>query len=165
MLNEQLVFQQATETLFTILQNVLQNPDEPKYRNVRRSTKAFQEKLAHAKGAVRFLRAAGFVEQHAGTDDAAFVLDEPAPSQLNEAKTTLKAVVKHRFALDLKAKEEARQQENAAAAGKLAQLKEVSKQNQAKQTELDSVERQRLLEGIQIDREDKVRQADPMQWK
>ena len=67
--------------------------------------------------------------------------------------------------MDYKAKEEARQQENAAAAQKLAKLKEVSRQNGADAAADAAVERERLLKGLQIDREDRERQKDPWQWK
>ena len=67
--------------------------------------------------------------------------------------------------MDMKAKEEARQRENVEAAQKLAELKEISKQNMAKQTAEQAAERERLLKGLQIDREDLERQKDPMQWK
>jgi len=161
------VFQLATETLFTIIQNVIQHPAEDKYRRIRRSAKAFQEKLGPAKGAVRLLKSVGFVEEGEGTDDAAFVLSaEVAQSApLTEAKAVLKAVVKHRFEVDMKAKEAARAQQNAEGARKLAELKEISKQNTAQVTAEQEAERQRLLKGLQIDREDRERQKDPMQWK
>ncbi len=165
LLNDAAIFQLATETLFSILQNIVQHPSEDKYRRIRRAAKAFQEKLANAKGAVRLLKAAGFVEEGEGTDDAAFVLADPQSAPLGEAKSILKAVVKHRFAMDMKAKEEARQRENVEAAQKLAELKEISKQNMAKQTAEQAAERERLLKGLQIDREDLERQKDPMQWK
>ena len=165
LLNDSAVFQLATETLYAILKNIVQHPGEDKYRRIRRGAKAFQEKLSNAKGAVRLLKAAGFVEEGEGTEDATFLLADPQSAPLVEAKAILKAVVKHRFEMDYKAKEEARQQENAAAAQKLAKLKEVSRQNGADAAADAAVERERLLKGLQIDREDRERQKDPWQWK
>ena len=107
-----IVFQQATECLFKALQNVLQHPEEAKYRSLRRSSKGFAEKLRPAKGAVRFLRACGFIER-GENDEAAFVLpDEADTEHLVNAKAALKAVVKQHMAVTQRALEAARQREN-----------------------------------------------------
>ena len=78
MKNPHAVFQNATETLFQVVKNLTSHPDEPKYRTLKRSSNAFSSKLAPAVGAVRFLRAIGFVEQ--GSSDAAdgvFTMEKP----------------------------------------------------------------------------------------
>jgi stage V sporulation protein SpoVS len=154
------IFRTVTEALFKIVSNVLQNPDEAKYRTLRAANNAaFQQKVKAAKGGVRFLRASGFGEEDGG---AAFVLPANADLELlNQAKAALKAVVKHRAFVDQKESEAQRSAENAAAATKLAELRALSKQNMSKQTAQAENERQRILNGIQIDREDLVRQKDP----
>jgi hypothetical protein len=42
------------------LDNIIQNPDEPKFQKIRCSNKVFQEKVAPILGAAEFLRAANF---------------------------------------------------------------------------------------------------------
>jgi hypothetical protein len=157
------VFQAATETLFTLIKNAA--TADPKYRTLRRSAKGFAERVARAKGGVRFLRAAGFVEQGEG-DDAALVLPDAVPAEhLAAARAALKAVVRHRQADELRAREAARAADNAAAAQKLSDLKELSARNTAKQTAEQAAERERLRAGLALDRTDLVRDRDPLQWK
>ena len=50
------------------MQNIITNPEAKALQKLRRSTATFSEKLAPAKGAVRFLRAVGFVEEGEGND-------------------------------------------------------------------------------------------------
>ena len=90
------VFRLATETLFKVLQNLVAHPDEPKYRNIPRSSAAFSEKLAKAKGAVRFLKAVGFVEEGGSGAGASLALPPAAESadQIAAGKAALKAVLK-----------------------------------------------------------------------
>ena len=57
------VFTLATETLFKVVQNLVAHPENPAFRVLKRSSNAFSTKLAPAMGAVRFLRAIGFVEE------------------------------------------------------------------------------------------------------
>jgi len=162
---DSLVFQTATEAIFKILQNLLQNPTEEKYRTLRRSNPAFAEKIGKAKGGVRFLKAVGFVEDGAG-DAAVLVLPADVDTDhLRKSKAMLKEIAKQRMDEEAKKREAIRVADNAAAAVKLADLEAISKQNQAKQTEVEEEERARLLKGIEIDREDRERQKDPMQWK
>jgi len=162
---DSLVFQIATEAIFKILQNLLQNPTEEKYRTLRRSNPAFAEKIGKAKGGVRFLKAVGFVEDGAG-DAAVLVLPADVDTDhLRKSKAMLKEIAKQRMDEEAKKREAIRVADNAAAAVKLADLEAISKQNQAKQTEVEKEERARLLKGIEIDREDRERQKDPMQWK
>ena len=131
--NEHAPFQHATETLFKVVQNLIQNPNDPAFRSLKRSSNAFATKLGPAKGAVRFLRAIGFVEAEAagssdGAADGVFTMAEPDEVLLAEGKAALKAAVKEYRRME----EEARSVENAAAAEKLRDLREVSKQNYAK---------------------------------
>lgn len=53
LLNDVVAFTPATETLFKVLQNILQHPGEVKFCRLQRSSAAFSGKLARAKGAVR----------------------------------------------------------------------------------------------------------------
>ena len=65
------VFTLATETLFKVVQNLVAHPENPAFRVLKRSSNAFSTKLAPAMGAVRFLRAIGFVEEGtSGAEDA-----------------------------------------------------------------------------------------------
>ena len=159
--NEDAVFQAATETLFKLLQNVIAHPTEPKYRTLRRANASFASNVGSAKGGIQLLKAAGFVEQSEG-DDAALVLPEGAGTELpTQAKAALKAVVKHRMQQKVREGEAKRAAENAEAAQKLADLKAVSEKNLSKQTQEAAAERERILKGLQIDRDDLVRQRDP----
>ena len=46
------------------MDNVVSNPDEEKYRKVRASNKAFQEKVCAVTGSVLFLEAVGFEQRN-----------------------------------------------------------------------------------------------------
>lgn len=156
--NPHAVFQNATETLFQIVKNLTSHPDEPMYRALKRSSNAFSSKLAPAVGAVRFLRAVGFVEQ--GSSDAAdgvFTIEKPDTTLLAAGKAALKEAVKEHRRLE----EAARTVENAAAAQKLAELRELSKQNSAKQTAQAQAEREHIMEIARIEKWEKERQKDP----
>ena len=156
-LNAPPAFRLATETLFRIVQNVVSAPDEEKFRTIRRQSNAFSQQLANAKGAVRFLKACGFVAEGEG-DGAAFVLPADTSTELLvRAKAALKALVKQHAA----EVEEARRLENEHAAGKLSELKAVSKLKTAERDAAEAGERQRLREGLKADREEWVRQRDP----
>lgn len=159
MKNPHAVFQNATETLFQVVKNLISHPDEPMYRALKRSSNAFSSKLAPAVGAVRFLRAIGFVEQ--GSSDAAadgvFTIEKPDATLLAAGKAALKEAVKEYRRLE----EAARTAENAAAAQRLAELRELSKQNQAKQNAEAQAERERIMEIARIDKWEKERQKDP----
>ncbi|BET00799.1 UBX domain-containing protein [Nesidiocoris tenuis] len=51
---------QCVDTLCTYLNNIVQHPDEEKYRKIRLSNKVFQDKVAKIEGSMQFLEAAGF---------------------------------------------------------------------------------------------------------
>lgn len=51
------------ETLTKYLENIIQHPDEEKYRKIRRTNRIFSEKIQPVEGALDFLFAAGFTEQ------------------------------------------------------------------------------------------------------
>lgn len=51
------------ETLSKYLENIIQHPDEEKYRKIRKSNRIFSEKVQPCEGAIDFLLGAGFTEQ------------------------------------------------------------------------------------------------------
>ncbi|EYB98770.1 hypothetical protein Y032_0128g1433 [Ancylostoma ceylanicum] len=53
----------AVETIGKYLQNIIENPGEPKYRRIRLSNKAYQERVASVKGGREFLNSVGFEER------------------------------------------------------------------------------------------------------
>ena len=156
--NEHAAFTLATETLFEVVKNLAAHPDEPKYRTLKRSSNAFSAKLAPAKGAVRFLRAIGFVEQGSSSaEEAVFTVGKPDAELLAAAKTALKGAVKEYRRVE----EAARVAENAAAAQRLADLRDLSKQNYAKRDADAQAERERIMKIAEIEKWEKQRQADP----
>lgn len=48
------------ETLSKYIDNIVNNPTEPKYRKIRKSNKAFQERVASLEGTLEFLEGCGF---------------------------------------------------------------------------------------------------------
>ena len=68
------------ETVCKYLDNIIDNPKEPKYRKIRALNKAFQEKVFPLKGAIELLQAAGFERQllpgPEGVDEEYYVLSE-----------------------------------------------------------------------------------------
>lgn len=152
------VFTLATETLFKVVQNLVAHPENPAFRVLKRSSNAFSTKLAPAMGAVRFLRAIGFVEEGtSGAEDAIFTLGQPDAELLVAAKAMLKAGVK-----EYRRREEAaRVEENKACAKQLADLQALSKQNHAKRNAEAQAERDRMNKIAEIDKWEKARQADP----
>lgn len=80
------------ETLTKYLDNIIQHPDEEKYRKIRLSNRIFCEKVRPIEGAWDFLLAAGFTEQT--LDDEPFLIysDENNPNgidTLNELREAL----------------------------------------------------------------------------
>ena len=152
------VFTLATETLFKVVQNLVAHPENPAFRVLKRSSNVFSTKLAPAMGAVRFLRAIGFVEEGtSGAEDAIFTLGQPDAELLVAAKAMLKAGVK-----EYRRREEAaRVEENKACAKQLADLQALSKQNHAKRDAEAQAERDRMNKIAEIDKWEKARQADP----
>ena len=59
----------CTEILCTYLRNILDNPDEEKYRKIRMSNRTFQEKVKDIVGAIEFLQAAGFDREELSIQD------------------------------------------------------------------------------------------------
>lgn len=80
------------ETLSKYLQNIIQYPDEEKYRKIRHSNRIFSEKVHPCEGAIDFLLAAGFTEQT--IDDEPFYVysDENNPDGIETLKELLEAL-------------------------------------------------------------------------
>ncbi|XP_055677517.1 UBX domain-containing protein 6 [Lutzomyia longipalpis] len=53
----------CVETLTKYLENIINHPDEEKYRKIRMSNRIFSEKVRNVEGSMEFLFAAGFEEQ------------------------------------------------------------------------------------------------------
>lgn len=80
------------ETLKKYLENIIQHPDEEKYRKIRMSNRIFADKVAPCEGALDFLLGAGFVEQT--IDDETFLIhsDENSPNGIDTLKELLEAL-------------------------------------------------------------------------
>ena len=89
--------------------------------------------------------------------DGVFTMATPEPELLATGKAALKEAVKEMQRM----KEAARSAENAAAAQRLADLREVSKQNYAKRDADAQAERDRIMKIAEIDKWEKERQKDP----
>eukprot|EP00088_Acartia_fossae_P037297 TRINITY_DN3846_c0_g1_i1.p1 TRINITY_DN3846_c0_g1~~TRINITY_DN3846_c0_g1_i1.p1 ORF type:complete len:452 (-),score=134.37 TRINITY_DN3846_c0_g1_i1:465-1820(-) len=73
----------CVETLCKYLDNIIQNPSEPKYRKIRKSNKAFQERVASLDGTEHFILDCGFQLQtlpgaDGSTEEEFWVLPESA---------------------------------------------------------------------------------------
>lgn len=132
---------------------------DPKHRRINRQSHVFQASIGTVKGGVRFLRAAGFVD---APDGVHLVLPDGADVGLVlRAKAELKACVADATAKAMRASDEARARENAAAAERLAELKRVQKAHQQSRTAAEEADRLRILREMQAERFEKERQADP----
>lgn len=80
------------ETLTKYLQNIIQHPDDEKYRKIRQSNRIFNEKVLPCEGALDFLLAAGFTEQT--IDDEKFFIysDENNPDGVETLNELLEAL-------------------------------------------------------------------------
>lgn len=61
----------ASETLQKCIKNIIEKPEEPKYRRIRINNKAMQDRVLSAKGGHEFLVACGFEERIEKTTDGA----------------------------------------------------------------------------------------------
>lgn len=59
----------CVETLCKCLQNIIDHPEEEKYRKIRMSSRVFQDKIAGIEGSLEFLEAAGFVKDQMPVQD------------------------------------------------------------------------------------------------
>lgn len=78
------------ETLQKLLKNIISNPNEEKYRKVKKGNAAFKRRLGGLKGATELLLAVGFVEEE--IDGEEYYLIKPSAEawpKLLEAQTTI----------------------------------------------------------------------------
>jgi len=151
--NAPIPFKIVTETLFKVLTNVINNPQEPKYLELKRTSATFSEKISNCAGGVAFLRAAGFV-----MDGDVMRLQKPIDAEkLQRSRVILKDAVRRYGAL----MQEEQQRENSEAAMKLRDLQEASRKRRSKVDADAAREREDILRGVQIDRDDWSRQRDP----
>jgi len=77
----------CVETLGKYIDNILSHPEESKYRKIRKSNKAFQERVGGLEGTVQFLEGCGFqtslMEGPDGTPENFWVL----PSEISDLET------------------------------------------------------------------------------
>ncbi|KAG8456926.1 hypothetical protein KFE25_010457 [Diacronema lutheri] len=167
-------FFRAAEALFAILKKAAPAPaggsggggggggarlGEAKHRSLNRESHAFAATLAAIKGAVRLLRAAGFVD---AADGRHLVLPDTADAALvAHARAALKAAVAAVTQASLQAAASQREQDNAAAAERLAELKRLQRAHQAHRTVAEEAERLRILREVQAERFEKARREDP----
>ncbi|VDO73186.1 unnamed protein product [Heligmosomoides polygyrus] len=93
-LNKKPVREAAVETIGKYLQNIIENPDEPKYRRIRMSNKVFQERVLSAKGGREFLSATGFKEaleplREGDTPESFLVISQTAASDVGRLVSAL----------------------------------------------------------------------------
>lgn len=82
------------ETLTKYLQNIIQHPDEEKYRKIRQSNRIFCDKIQVCEGALDFLLAAGFIEQTID-DEAYFIYTVENTADSVEALNELLEALQH----------------------------------------------------------------------
>ncbi|XP_066287477.1 UBX domain-containing protein 6-like [Branchiostoma lanceolatum] len=84
--------QVCVDTLRKYLENILANPTEEKFRKIRLSNKAFQDRVATMEGHEEFLQAAGFSLKelpHQDTVEPFWVLSEDKCEDLDSLKTSV----------------------------------------------------------------------------
>lgn len=59
------------------MDNIVSNPDEEKYRKIRASNKAFQEKVCSVTGSVLFLEAVGFEQRNLAQGKCLMIVQLP----------------------------------------------------------------------------------------
>ncbi|KAJ1622572.1 hypothetical protein T492DRAFT_1061680 [Pavlovales sp. CCMP2436] len=157
-------FERGAQTLFEILKKAAPKSDpqtlgEPKYRSLNREAPLFQRTVSTVKGAVRLLRAAGFVDSPDGSHLQ--LLDTADPALVLHVRSALKAAVSADADQARAANAAQRAADNAAAAGRLLELKRVQVKNQSSRTGAEEAERLRILREAQAEKFEKERQADP----
>uniref|UniRef100_A0A8R1HWI5 UBX domain-containing protein n=2 Tax=Caenorhabditis japonica TaxID=281687 RepID=A0A8R1HWI5_CAEJA len=81
--------QLAIDTICKYCQNILENPEEDKFKKIRLSNKAFQDRVNSAIGGRSFLEAVGFTEQTEG-DEQFLVFTRESDTHLVEALDALR---------------------------------------------------------------------------
>jgi len=91
--------EQCIATLVKLIGNILQHPDEPKYRKLRTSNEALRARVFSVPAAMDFLRSAGFVEDgeflilsgSSCENDSVVVASEALQQHIAQEKSTLTA--------------------------------------------------------------------------
>lgn len=167
--NSQPDFFRCAEALFAILKRAapkgadgVASLGEARVRSLNKEAPSFQANVAAVKGGVRFLRAAGFVDDvHGGH---LLLPDGADAARVAAARGALKAAVATASELTAASQREAdarRAADNAEATGRLVELKRVQAKNGATRTAAQEAERLRILRELQAERFEKARQADP----
>ncbi|KAJ1631744.1 hypothetical protein T492DRAFT_993426 [Pavlovales sp. CCMP2436] len=159
-------FERGAQTLFVILKKAApkstsdpQVLGEAKYCSLNREAPLFQRTVSTVKGAVRLLRAAGFVDSPDGSHLQ--LPDAADPALVLSVRSALKAAVSADTDQVRAANAAQRAVDNAAAAGRLLKLKRVQVKNQSSRTGAEEAERLRILCEAQAEKFEKERQADP----
>lgn len=80
------------ETLKKYLENIIQHPDEEKYRKIRKSNRIFSDKVACCEGAIDFLIGAGFEEQEIDGEPFLIYSDDSDTGSFETLKELLEAL-------------------------------------------------------------------------
>lgn len=80
------------ETLKKYVENIIQHPDEEKYRKIRMSNRVFCEKVRPVEGALDFLLGAGFIEQPIDDEQYLIYSDDIAPDGIAALNDLLEAL-------------------------------------------------------------------------
>lgn len=88
----------CTETLSKYIENIVNNPDDEKYRKIRLTNRIFCERVRGIEGGYEFLIGAGFVEQNID-DETYLIYSNDGIDQLPELLDALRNA--ERIALDL----------------------------------------------------------------
>jgi hypothetical protein len=84
--NPYLQFETAVETLRKYVSNIVEKPDEPKYRKIRLQNATFDRNVRQPRGGIRFLESIGFHEVNGFLE-----LDAANPEQIQQALDLLLA--------------------------------------------------------------------------
>lgn len=159
--NAPIPFKLVTETLFKVLTNIINNPDEPKYCELKRDSATFTEKISSCAGGLAFLKASGFV-----ADGEVMRIQPPIEvERLRRTRAVLKEAVRAYGEECVRRTQEQMQRENAEAAGKLRELQDANRKHRSKSDIAAATERESIMRGVQIDRADWERQRDPTNLK
>ncbi|KAB7496824.1 UBX domain-containing protein 6 [Armadillidium nasatum] len=84
------------ETLCKYIENIVSNPDEPKYRKIRQSNRAYEDRIAPMEGTKEFMEAAGFEEHDLPFNESTekfWVFPEENMNDLSSLETLRDALV------------------------------------------------------------------------
>jgi len=120
--NPFLQFETAVETLRKYVSNIVQKPDEPKYRKIRLENATFDRNVRQPRGGIRFLESIGFREVNGFLE-----LDQADAASIQQALDLLLAKLQL-----MKDEEERKVNEERAEADALRLKRELSKEEKLK---------------------------------